>query len=565
MNNAFNRKAEPEEFLDFDLEYRDLQAEGTGVELNEEAPGEAVTNEMLVNDMETAESWLTYNKGPEQAGYSPADRLTPDNIDSLSHEYTIDEYEGWQNQPIVVPSDPPVMYFTHAMPQRIQAVNARTGDTYWTFTYQNDDLVGQVGINRGVAVYGDMVYLGSYDNHVVAVDRYTGEMQWRTNTLTPRQQEEMTRPDRMGNTQAPVAFDGMVFKGMSGVYGGWGAFSALDAETGEILWQHDVVSKSEWVGETWRFGDSSPWNNSAIDPETRQIFIPTGNPGAIYAPYARPGPNKHSDSVIAVDIDSGDIQWTHQLIAHDWSDYDTYNTRIVELEIHGEQQRVVEAINKTGWLYFLDIETGKLIERTQPYAQQGGEISFMGWMPHGEENKASMYPSDRGATEWTPDAYSPETGYVYVAANDHGRLYWWEEWDYDEEEPQIDTGNPPGYGEKIEDLSNQPEIQSRMTAINPATGKEVWRQEYTVPDTRVGYPRAAGNTATAGNVVFGGSSDGQLVAVNAETGDLLWSDKISDEPRGITASPMTWDDPDEGKQFVAVSSLSGLAVYSGGS
>jgi len=563
MTQDYPRKAKSTDPLAADLQ--DLQSDGTGVELQSEAPGEPVTNEMLLNDMESPESWLTYNKGPEQAGYSPADLLTPDTIDSLSHEYTIDEYSGQQTQPLVVPSDPPVMYITHAAPQRVQAVNARTGETYWMFTYENEDLVGQVNLNRGAAVYGDHVYLASYDNHVLAIDRYNGEMQWKSTTLSERQREEMTRPDRMGCTQAPVVLDGTVLAGQSGVYGGWGAYSAFDAETGEEKWHQDVVPKDEWVGQTWRYGDSSPWNNAAIDPESGQIFIPTGNPGAIYAAYARPGPNKHSDSVIAMDVESGEVNWTYQLIAHDWSDYDTYNTRVVEMSVGGEQRRVVEAINKSGWLSFLDIETGELIERSEPYAQQGGEIPFLQWMPRGEENKASMYPSDRGATEWTPDAYSPDTGYVYVAANDHGRLYWWEPWEYNATNPEVNTGNPPGYGEKIEDLSDQPDIGSRMMAIDPSTGEEVWRLDYDVPMDLAQYPRSCGNTATGGNVVFGGSPDGKLVAANAETGEPLWVQNISDKFRGITAAPMTWVDPEEDTQYVAIASKDGIAVYGGGS
>ena len=565
MSDTNKYNMSPKHSLDFDLsESRDVNVEATEVDLEQEAPGDDVTADMIEADMQTPESWLTYNKGPEQAGYSPADRLNPETVDTLSHEYTISEYERWQTQPIVVPGDPPVMYFTHALPQRVQAVNGRTGETYWTFTYQNENMVGQTGANRGAAVYGDKIYLAAYDNNLVAIDRYTGEMQWKTRTLSPRQLNEMTRPDRMGHTSAPVVFDGIVMKGMAGVYGGWGAISALDAETGDILWQHDVVPKRGWVGETWRYGDSSPWNNASIDPESRQVFFPTGNPGAIYAPYARPGPNRHSNSVIAVDIDSGEIQWTTQFIPHDWSDYDTYNTRVMDIEVGGETRRVVQAANKTGWLYFMDAETGKLIERTKPYAQQGGEIPFLGWMPHGEANKASMYPSDRGATEWTPDSYSPDTGYVHVSANDHGRLYYWEQWDYSADPPQVDTGNPPAYGEKIEDLSDQPDIQSRLVAIDPSTGEEVWRHEYEVSESDSGYARAGGSTATGGNLVFGGSSNGNLVAVNAQTGDLLWEDSVTDIHRGITAAPLTWDDPGAGKQYVAIASQDGIAVYSGG-
>lgn len=553
---------DPEELLGYNFEEIDAQpAQATEVDLTEEAPGEDVTDEMLANDGENPESWLIHNKGPEQQGYSPADRITTDNADGLSQEYMLTDYAGLQHQPIVVPGDPPVLYFVNAVPQRVHAVNARNGQEFWNLSYQNENMAGLTHANRGLGVRGDKVYLGSHDNNVVAINRYTGEIEWKTKTLSARQKNKMEAPDRMANTQAPEVYDGMVFKGQTGFYGGWGAYFALDAETGEILWDQTTIPSKDWVGESWRYGDAAPWNSAAIDQETRTIFIPGANPSPMFNGIVRPGPNRDSDSVIAVDIDTGEVKWKTQLVAHDWHDYDTYNTRVIEMEVDGSSERVVEAVNKTGWVYFLDIETGKLIERTEPYAYQGGEIPFMGWLPHGEGNEESAFPSDNGATEWHPDAYSPDTGYVYLGANDHGKEYAWTSFEYNEDEAQIQTG---GFIKPL-DQDETHKMANYMVAIDPSSGEVVWRHEYETresDDTPGLFARSGGVTVTGGNVAFGGSSSGRLVAVNAETGEHLWQDKITDKFRGITASPMTWDDPTAGKQYVAMASQDGIAVYS---
>lgn len=523
-------------------------------ELQQEVPGEDVTDEMLAEDIANPNSWLHYNKGHEQTGYTPASRITPENIDELSHEYTIDEYVGNQNEPLVVPGDPPVLYYTQANPQEVRAVDARTGEEYWKFTYANEDRKGLTQANRGVAVYQDKLYLGSHDNSLIAIDRYTGEQRWRTNTLTPKQQEEMSIPERMANTQAPVVFDGYVLKGMTGYYGGWGAFSALDAETGEIEWQYEVIPEDEWVGDSWRYGDGSPWNNSALDPESGTIFIPTGNPGPMMNGVVRPGPNKHTNSVIALDVESGEEKWVTQLVPHDWHDYDTYNTRIIEMEVDGEVKRVVEALNKTGWLYFLDIETGQLLERSRPYVKQGGEVDFMGILPKGEENAATVWPSDWGSTEWTPDSYSPQTGLAHVAANDTVKRYWYDDYEYDDSVAEVNVGG----GLEIVDYEEFPDISAHIAAIDPATGEEIWREELEQDELQ---SRAGGTTATGGGVVFASSPTANLVAVDAESGERLWEYDVSDTPRGITAAPVSWDDPDEGKQYVAIASVEGIQVF----
>lgn len=558
MKDPLETNISPEDLVTYGLEDIDAEpADETFVDITQEAPVPQVTDEMVANDASNPESWLQYNKGPKQQGYSPADRIDTSNAANITHEYTIEDYTGFENQPMVVPGDPPTLIYTNAVPQRVSAVNARTGEEFWSLTYENEDMAGLTQANRGVAVRGDYAYFGSHDQHLIAVNLSNGEIEWKTRTLSLRQQNEMTHPQRLASTQAPEVYDGMVFKGQTGFYGGWGSYFGLDADTGEILWNQTTIPKEKWVGDTWRHGDAAPWNSASIDPDTRQIFFPGANPAPMFNSTVRPGPNRDSDSVVAVDIDTGEVQWKTQLVAHDWHDYDTYNTRVIEMEVDGSTQSVVKAVNKTGWVYFLDVETGKLIERSEPYAKQGGEVPFMGWLPYGEGNEESVFPSDRGATEWHPDAYSPDTGLVYLGANDHGIEYAWVDYEYQEDLIAPQTG---GVQHKL-DPEQHDEIRNFMVAIDPATGEVQWKHFYEPHESDSGFARSGGVTVTGGNIAFGGTSDGKLVALDAETGDGLWEDNVTDIWRGITASPMTWDDPTESKQYVAIASQDGIAVY----
>lgn len=540
----------------------DAFANENQVEQTAEAPGNDVTAERLVNDRDNPRSWLHYNKGVEGVGYSPADRINRDNVTDLSQEWTKEGDIVTQVNPIVVPSgdgEPPVLYYSTAL-QQVVALNARTGEEYWRFQYSPEYGGGlnRGGTqNRGVAVYGDKVYLKAADVRVVALDRYTGEQQWTSHAVSERQEEEMIpSTQRLGSTAAPLAYDGKILGGQSGGGGGWGAMNALDAETGERLWSVHTIDFDDWVNQSWRFGDGNMWMTPSVDPDTGIAYFPTGNPAPQIQAAVRPGPNKRSDSVVAVDTETGDIEWEHQLIAHDWWDYDNYFNRIFEMEVGGETRKVVQAEDKTGWVYFIDAETGQLVMRSEPYANQGAEhlggMEFLGVPPAGEENKQLKSPTGMGATEWHPDGYSPQTGLLYLASMDDYRYTWYEpDWKYHLRD--IDSHDDIGGGKEVTAVPG--EKTARVVAIRPETGELVWRTPYE-SDREV--PTAGGNTPTAGNLVFGGNHDGTLRALDAETGDILWKDQngLTHEP-----SPVIWDDPEEGKQYVSVAADQTIITY----
>ncbi|PCR89015.1 outer membrane protein assembly factor BamB family protein [Natrinema ejinorense] len=522
-------------------------------------PRRDISDQMLRDDTTNADSWLTYNKGLEQLGYSPADRIDTTNVHTLAETYTLDtESSGLEVNPLVVPGDPPVMYYSVQDVWKVEAVNARTGEQFWSseISFPEDVKSRLYAINRGVAVWGDAVYVATPVPSIVAFDRYTGEELWTKDLLIEEQIE-----DRAFVTQAPMAYDETVFVGQSSDYATFTTMSALDAETGEILWQRRTAPKDEWVAETWRYASASPWMSPAIDPETDTVLFSTGNPDPAFNGLVRPGPNRESCSVIAVDAKSGDVKWSTQISPHDLWDYDVHTTpQIIDVYPSDgddcEPLRAVLITWKAGWLYLLDIETGRILERSPPFAKQGGP-AFLSLPPAGEENAETMYPAIEGATEWPLDAYSPKTNLTYVGANSAGQKVWSDpDWTAETYDP--DSGFARGGGVAQIDDEDQ---GSSVVAVDVGRGEIAWEHELqdTDPDWSSVRAFTGGSTATGGNVVFHGSPRGHLIALNAETGKRLWRDRAGGR---ITAAPVVWDDSTTGEQYVAVAADDRIVVYS---
>ncbi|WP_115864455.1 outer membrane protein assembly factor BamB family protein [Halorussus litoreus] len=528
---------------------------------NRRPPELAVTDEMIEQDATNPDSWLTYNKGLEEQGFSPANGLTTDNVDQLSREWVLStDSSGLQTDPIVVPTDPPAMYVTQNN-QVVQCLDARTGDTFWRYEYPmpEDPDYEPLPRDRGAVVYGDNVYFGTAVMSMLALNRYTGEPVWETDGLTEEQYRNYPYPwVGYGFAQAPLAYDGKIFAGQSGGDSsppGWTYALAFDAESGEVMWETNLVPKDQWIGETWRHGNGSAWMTAAYDTETDTLLWNTGNPGPMLNGLVRPGPNQMTAGIVAIDATTGEVKWNDQMVAHDIWDYDgQFTPQIAEMEVDGEATRVVIAPHKTGWAFVYDIETGQLLTRSEPFAKQDG--NFLGMHPIGEENGRVFFPGTAGGAEWSPDTYSPRTGLEYIGANDAGHKAWMElGWEYGVE---ATTGGgtdvPPGLGEDVFH-------EAYVRAVDPASGKVVW--EHQLPDVNPEWGMwrmwTGGTTATAGGLVFHGSSGGDLIALDDESGDRLWRD---DTGGRITASPVTWLDPDVGKQYVSVASDDEIVTYS---
>lgn len=518
-------------------------------------PELAVTDEMLANDTQRADSWLTYNKGLGQLGFSPADTLTADNVGSLSQNYSIStEVNALETNPLIVPSDPPVMYYTVQGEWEVAAANARTGDKFWEYQMQIDETVENLAlpVNRGAAVWQDKIYVAKPSAELVALNRYTGEREWETDLVRDNQ-----NTDRVFLTQAPVVYDGQVLIGQSSDYAEYTTISGVDAQTGEISWQHSTAPKDEWVGDTWEFASNASWMSPAVDAQSNTAFFSVGNPDPYLNGLVRPGPNRDSCSLLAVDVGSGNIRWKRQISPHDLWDYDVHMTpHVYDLQVGGETRRVVSTIWKAGWIYVFDVETGQLITRSPPITRQDGN-AFLTLPGAGEENAEELFPPVNGATEWPPDTYSPQTGFHYSGVIEAGQKVWYDpDWAY--EDYNRDSFARGGGTKPVSDNENS----ASVVAVDATSQDIAW--EFDLEDVNPAWPASrlftGGTTSTAGNLVFHGSSAGNVYALNAETGDRVW--KVQEGNR-VESSPIVWDDPSSETQHVTVPVDGKIVTYSG--
>lgn len=496
-----------------------------------------VDQEMLSNSGEDPEAWLMYGGNYEQHRHTTADVITPENVDGLELEYEMAVGAGssMEGTPIVVPGDPPVMYQTNG-PNHIKAIDAREGEVLWSFSYtpDRDVLLCCDDNNRGAAVLGDTVYMTTLDSGVMALDRYTGEEQWHTYTAD--------HEVGYSATWAPVVHDGQVITGSAGgEYGVVGFHAALDAESGEMTWKTDTLIPDEWVDDSWQNGCGTSWMTPTIDEERGWLFAPVGNPGPDFDGTVRPGPNAPTCGTIARSLEDGETEWWFQESPHDIWDYDSAAPRVLirDQEVGGETTDTVFNFGKTGWGYTLDADEGRLYERTEEGVQH---INMWRMIPHiSEDRRVPFVPGAQGGTDWQPPAYNPENGLVYgVMQNAPQDLFWrFEEYEAGEAYWGGGLDDPPA--EPPEDWNGQ---TSSVVAFDPTTGERVWREWIESEHYIWG-----GLMTTSTGLTFTGTQNGAFVAYDGETGDRLWEFEF-DVP--ISASPMSWYDPGEGKQYVAV-------------
>ncbi|WP_435180267.1 pyrroloquinoline quinone-dependent dehydrogenase [Halorussus sp. AFM4] len=503
-----------------------------------------VTQEMLLNSGDDPETWLMYGGGYRQQRFTTADAITPENVGRLSLEYLIEvpkEQRGkLEGTPIVVPSDPPIMYQTNA-PDVLRAINARSGEILWTYQFAPEEqekppLLCCGSNNRGVAILGDTLYMTTLTADLVAVDRYTGEQQWVYNSA----------PTGQGYTAtwAPVVYKGSVLNGSAGgEYGVQGFIESVNAETGEREWRKSMLPPEQWIGDAWKNGAATNWMTVTVDPDTDTLYANVGNPGPDVNGIVRPGPNPYSDAVVALDANSGDVNWYFQEVQHDWWDWDASAPPVVfETEVDGEERKVVSHPGKTGWNYLLDAQNGKLYERSREFC----EHLNMWYLPQDNlEDTPWIMPSADGGSEWNPTSYSRETGNIHVKAMNYPSKFQWDPvdgWEY----PSTYLGGNFTVYPAMEDPGPPPEQWSQnlaiFSAVNPETGEVVWQEEWE-------HFSLGGSMSTATGLTFVGNGAGEFIAYDSASGERLWQYQFD---ASVNASPMSWYDPAVGKQYVAV-------------
>ena len=520
-----------------------------------------VTQQMLLDSGENPQSWLMYGGGYHQQRFTTADVITPQNVSNLSLEYTIGvetdvERGKLEGTPVVVPSDPPIMYQTNG-PDVVRAVNARTGDIIWTYRYapseQGDERKPAIyccgSNNRGVAVLGDTLYMTTLDANVVAINRYTGEQKWLYSSA----------PTARGYsaTWAPVVYKGSILNGSAGgEYGVQGFIESIDAQTGERQWVTSMLPKEQWVGDSWRNGAATNWMTVTVDPDTDTLYANVGNPGPDVNGIVRPGLNPYSDSVVALDTNSGDVKWYFQEVPHDWWDWDASTPPVLfETEVDGQNRKVVSHPGKTGWNYLLDAGNGKLYERSEEFCQHLN----MWYLPQQTyEDSPWVMPSADGGSEWNPMSYSRVTGNVHIKSMNYPSKFQWDpnpQWEY----PSTYLGGGFTVYPEMENPGPPPEEWDRnravFSAVDPVSGEVQWQKRWRQFSM-------GGSMSTATGLTFVGKGNGQFMAFDSENGRRLWRHKFD---ASVNASPMSWYDPGTQKQYVAVQAGGGgLRTYRDG-
>ena len=519
----------------------------------ESQPGAApsfspVTWERLVNAADEPENWLMYSGTLDSQRFSKLDLVHNRNVGELELKwaYQIPQLDRSESVPIVVDG---VMFITEA-PSNLVAVDAATGRQYWRYNHPlPDDLRICCGRNnRGVAVLGDTLYMSTLDAHLVAIDARSGNVVWDREVADYR--------SGYSKTAAPLVVKDKVVTGIAGgEYGIRGFIDSYEATTGELDWRADTIpgpdhpDNQTWAGDSWRTGGSASWITGAYDPDLDIVYWGTGNPGPDWNGDVRMGDNLYSDSAMALNMETGGLEWYFQFTPHDVHDWDAIQVPILaDLTMDGEERKVMMWANRNAFFYTLDRETGEFLVG-KPFARQtwaegldsnGRPIRVPDTSPTPEGTVVS--PPVVGGTNWFSPAYSPRTELFYVQAHDSEARFFIRDDTY--QEGQIFLGGGSSGTEPTDKTT------SAIRAIDPRTGNIRWEFEIQPRST-------AGVLSTAGDLVFSADPDGYFFALDARSGEPLWNIALGGP---VNAQPMTY--AVNGQQYVTMTV--GNTVYTFG-
>ena len=533
----------------------------------------AVTDDDILNDATNTDSVVGWGIGPQGQRFSPLDKINTETVKRLvpawAFSYGGEKQRGQEAQPLVHDG---TIYVT-ASYSRLYAVDARTGEEKWEYNARLPDGILPCCdvVNRGAALYDNLVIFGTLDAKLVALNRDTGKVVWR-DTIADYQAG-------YSYTAAPLIVKGMVITGNSGgEFGVVGEVQARDAKTGKLVWTRPTIEghmgyryqdgeavengltgelNATWSGDLWQYGGGAPWLGGHYDPETDLIFIGAGNPSPWNA-HLRPGDNLYSASRLALDPDNGEIVWHYQTTPNDGWDFDGVNELVsFDLEQDGQTVKAAGTADRNGFFYVLERSNGKLLSAFPFVTKTGwatgidletGRPMETGLRPgnpaDSEDGKKgeSVYaaPSFLGGKNWMPMAYSPETGLFYVPANEWAMDIWNEPITYKKGSAYL------GAGFNIKPIYE--DYVGVLRALDPKTGKIVWEYKNNAP-------LWGGVLATGGGLVFTGTPEGYLKAFDASSGEELWKFQTGS---GVVGCPITWEM--DGEQYVAVPSGWGGAV-----
>jgi alcohol dehydrogenase (cytochrome c) len=524
-----------------------------------------VTSDRILRAAEEPQNWLTYSGGYSSQRYSLLKQIDTSTVKNLELKWMFQNqvFGPWETSPLVVDG---VMYLTQR-PNDVIALDAKSGRVFWQYRYTNSgrQQVCCGAQNRGVAILGDTLFMGTLDAHLVALDAKNGKPLWNV----------LVADDKLAYsvTLAPLVVKDKVIVGVGGAeYGIRGFVAAYDPKNGKELWRfYTIPGKGEpgsesWSGQAWEHGGGSVWVTGSYDPALNLTYWGVGNPGPDWNPDQRPGDNLYTDSVVALDADTGKLKWHYQFTPNDAYDYDSVQVPVLaDLMWKGSLTKAMLWGNRNGNFYVLDRETGKFLSGT-PFVKVTWMNGFdEGGRPIQTPQPAGMptYPGVQGGTNWYSPSYSPRTGLFYLSAwENYGSVYRKEPVEYEPGrrfnggagatvKPVPDAPVMPGAAAARPSLNTWTNLvgNGAVIAIDPKTGQPKWKfQMYDVTD--------AGILTTAGDVLFTGGREGYFHALDARTGTVLWKAALGG---AIMSAPVTYSV--DGKQYVIVNSGNVMATF----
>ncbi|WP_288949050.1 PQQ-dependent methanol/ethanol family dehydrogenase [uncultured Paracoccus sp.] len=554
-----------------------------------------VTWEDILNDAETTDDVLMYGMGVKAQRFSSLDQISTETVKHLrpawSFSFGDEKQRGQETQALVHDG---VIYVTGSY-SRMWALDARTGKRLWKFEARLPEDIRPCCdvINRGAAIYGDKVFFGTLDASIYALNKDTGKVVWRQKFEDHKIGYTMTGAPTIVKDKETGRV--MLIHGSSGdEFGVVGKLYARDVDTGEEIWMRPFVeghkgtlagaegtvtgdpAAPSWPNnpdgskvEAWSHGGGAPWQSASYDPETNTIIVGAGNP-APWNTWARtPGDSLYTSGQAYVDPTNGELVGFYQHTPNDAWDFSGNNEIILfdYKDKDGNVHRAGAHADRNGFFYVTDIDAlskrgGEINRPTAllnafPFVdgitwakgidlETGRPIEVEGQRPplpaEGETKGASIEvsPPFLGGKNWNPMSYSPKTGLFYVPANHWTEDYWTENVTYQAGAAYL------GQGFRIKRLYE--DHIGTLRAFDPATGEKKWEHKEE-------FPLWAGTLATAGDLVFTGTSDGFVKAFHSETGEELWKFNTGS---GIVSSPITWEM--DGKQYLGIASGYGGAV-----
>jgi alcohol dehydrogenase (cytochrome c) len=522
-----------------------------------------VTSERMVRAAQEPQNWLMYSGGYMSQRYSLLRQIDRTNVKNLELKWILPNqvFGAWQATPLVVDG---IMYLTQR-PNDVMAVDAKTGRVFWQYrhTVSPDARVCCGSNNRGLAILGDTLFLATLDARLIAIDARNGRPLWNVVVGDPKLGYSMT--------MAPLVVKDKVLIGTGGgEYGIRGYIAAHDAKTGKEVWRFYTIpgpgepGHETWRGDDWKTGGGSIWLTPSYDPELNLTYWGVGNPGPDWNPDQRPGDNLYTDSVVALDADTGALKWHFQFTPNDGYDYDAVQIAVLaDLNWRGTPTKTMLWANRNGMFYVLDRATGRFLH--------GSPFVKVNWnsgldekgrpIPTPQPAGQPTWPGNQGGTNWYSPSFSPRTELFYVST--------WEGYAsiYRKEQQTYVPGRSFGGGGAgaVTPVPGAPGVRiGRATPINnwtdavghgtvmaldPRTGQQKWKfEQFDVTDS--------GILTTATDLLFTGGREGYFHALDARTGELLWKVALGGQ---IANGPITY--AIDGKQYVSVISGNSLITF----